>query len=60
MAGACFARGIIPGCLGATQIDPSFRSRVLTAPLHRAPRIVLSNAFGFGGTNCSLLLGSVA
>ena len=60
MAGACFARGIIPGCLGVTQIDPGFRSRVLTAPLHRAPRIVLSNAFGFGGTNCSLLLGSIA
>jgi 3-oxoacyl-[acyl-carrier-protein] synthase-1 len=60
MAGACLDAGIIPGCLGVTQLDPGFRTRVLTAPLRRAPRIVLSNAFGFGGTNCSLLLGSAA
>ena len=49
--------GLMPGGVHTTQID-----RMLTAHYikenRRAPvRRVLSNSFGFGGTNCSLILG---
>ncbi|MDE7548540.1 beta-ketoacyl-ACP synthase [Acetobacter fabarum] len=51
--------GFAPGCLNVRQIDPTFRSHVLTETLHRPVRRVMSNAFGFGGTNCSLIFESV-
>ncbi len=60
LAREAVAGGFIPGCLGVEQPDPAFRSRVATTNLDRPPRRVLKNAFGFGGTNCSLLLGSIA
>ena len=52
--------GVLPGGVGATALDPAIAS---VAPLNyllearpSAPRRVLSNSFGFGGTNCSLVL----
>lgn len=47
--------GLIPGCLNVTQLDPVFQSAVLTDNQNRPVRRVMSNAFGFGGTNCSLI-----
>ena len=47
--------GLIPGGLNTTTVDPALRSdyRIVN---DRAPlRHVLSNSFGFGGANCSLL-----
>nr|WP_279379704.1 hypothetical protein [Acetobacter persici] len=37
------------------QLDPVFQSAVLTDNQNRPVRRVMSNAFGFGGTNCSLI-----
>jgi len=52
--------GVLPGGVGATALDPAIAS---VAPLdyllesrRSAPGRVLSNSFGFGGTNCSLVL----
>jgi 3-oxoacyl-[acyl-carrier-protein] synthase I len=49
--------GLMPGGAGTRQIDPALPVHYLTenraAPLTR----VLSNSFGFGGSNCSLILG---
>jgi 3-oxoacyl-[acyl-carrier-protein] synthase-1 len=59
LAAECMARGFVPGCLGVEQPDPSFRSRVATGTWERPVRRVLSNSFGFGGINCSLVLGTV-
>lgn len=59
IAAQCMAHGFLPGCLDVERVDPSFRANVLTDHLERSARIVLSNAFGFGGINCSLLLGHV-
>lgn len=49
--------GHLPGSPGTTELDPTipirYQNHSSTAPLHRA----LSNSFGFGGSNCSLIFG---
>lgn len=46
---------LIPGCIGMVEPDPGIEIG-LEAATRRAPlRHVLSNSFGFGGTNCSLV-----
>jgi 3-oxoacyl-[acyl-carrier-protein] synthase-1 len=50
--------GFLPQSLNTEQPDPAIPCRILTAREDRAPRRVLSNSFGFGGTNCSLILGA--
>jgi 3-oxoacyl-[acyl-carrier-protein] synthase-1 len=48
---------LLPGSPYTETIDPVFRGRYqLTAERARVER-VLSNSFGFGGSNCSLVLG---
>jgi 3-oxoacyl-[acyl-carrier-protein] synthase I len=49
--------GLMPGGVHTSRVDPTLTARYLTnnrnAPVDR----VLTNSFGFGGTNCSLILG---
>jgi len=49
--------GFLPGGVNTQHVDPDIPIQYLTANLERAPRRVLSNSFGFGGTNCTLILG---
>lgn len=49
--------GLLPGTLQLRQVDPEFRCPVLQRTRRAASRLVLSNAFGFGGNNASLILG---
>lgn len=50
-------RGFLPGTCGFAQADPQCPCPVLAAPrTDLRPRLVLSNAFGFGGNNASVLL----
>jgi 3-oxoacyl-[acyl-carrier-protein] synthase-1 len=49
--------GFLPGGVNTRCVDPDISVQYLTANRQSAPRRVLSNAFGFGGTNCSLVLG---
>ena len=60
VARECMAAGLAPGCLGVEAADPSFRSHLAVAAERRAVRVVMSNAFGFGGINCSLVFGAAA
>jgi 3-oxoacyl-[acyl-carrier-protein] synthase-1 len=50
-------QGFMPGSLGTQQVDPllkcNYQIENRNTPLAR----VLSNSFGFGGSNCSLVLG---
>jgi len=50
-------QGFLPGGVNTRCIDPDIPIQYLTANQEAAPRRVLSNSFGFGGTNCSLILG---
>ena len=50
-------QGFMPGGVNTRQLDPGIPIHYLTANQDGAPRRVLSNSFGFGGTNCSLILG---
>jgi 3-oxoacyl-[acyl-carrier-protein] synthase-1 len=49
--------GLLPGGINTTQVDPALAVDYCLASRERPLRHVLSNAFGFGGSNCSLLLG---
>ncbi|MDP1927765.1 MAG: beta-ketoacyl-[acyl-carrier-protein] synthase family protein [Thiobacillus sp.] len=50
-------QGFLPGGVNTQQLDPAIPIQYLTANQDTAPHRVLSNSFGFGGTNCSLILG---
>ncbi len=58
IARECMAEGLVPGCLGVDAPDPSFRSRVATGAARGRVARVVSNSFGFGGINCSLVFGA--
>ncbi|MBT9590374.1 MAG: beta-ketoacyl-[acyl-carrier-protein] synthase family protein [Thiobacillus sp.] len=50
-------QGFLPGGINTCHVDPAIPIQYLTANRDTAPQRVLSNSFGFGGTNCSLVLG---
>jgi 3-oxoacyl-[acyl-carrier-protein] synthase-1 len=49
--------GFLPGGVGTLTPDPAIGIHYLLENLAQPPRRILSNSFGFGGSNCSLLLG---
>jgi 3-oxoacyl-[acyl-carrier-protein] synthase-1 len=57
IAALCLTRSFIPGTLNTTRVDPALRSLVLLENREQPVGRVLSNIFGFGGNNCSVILG---
>jgi 3-oxoacyl-[acyl-carrier-protein] synthase-1 len=53
----CLEQQFIPGTLNTTELDPSFTSRVVLTNQQRPVNRVMSNSFGFGGSNCCLIFG---
>jgi 3-oxoacyl-[acyl-carrier-protein] synthase-1 len=49
--------GFMPGGVHTTKIDPTLTALYLKENRRAAVNRVLSNSFGFGGTNCSLIFG---
>lgn len=49
--------GLMPGSSHTRQLDPAIAIDYVLSPRRAPLRRVLSNSFGFGGSNCSLLLG---
>jgi 3-oxoacyl-[acyl-carrier-protein] synthase-1 len=60
IAAQCLEHGYVPGSLNVREVDPAFKSRIALQPEACELRYVLSNSFGFGGNNCSLLFGRIA
>jgi 3-oxoacyl-[acyl-carrier-protein] synthase I len=56
----CLRHGLMPGCLNINRLDPALRARVIVDNEQRPIRRIMSNAFGFGGINCSLIFGTSA
>ncbi len=52
--------GFIPGTLQTQRLDPELQARIERKNRPANPTHVLSNSFGFGGNNCSLLFGRSA
>ena len=50
--------GLMPGGVHTTRIDPTLTAHYIRENRRAAIRRVLSNSFGFGGTNCSLIFGA--
>jgi 3-oxoacyl-[acyl-carrier-protein] synthase-1 len=49
--------GLLPGSANTQRVDPSLGFEYLLANSERASARALSNSFGFGGSNCALILG---
>jgi 3-oxoacyl-[acyl-carrier-protein] synthase-1 len=49
--------GLLPAGLNTQQIDPVLDVDYLLQNREQPVARVLSNSFGFGGTNCSLIFG---
>lgn len=49
--------GVVPGTLNQGEPDSALQCRVLTQAHALQPQRVMSNSFGFGGENCSLVFG---
>ena len=53
----CIETGIAPASVGCVTPDPELRMNPLKQSAHAPMKTVLSNAFGFGGSNASLVIG---
>ncbi|WP_127477101.1 beta-ketoacyl-[acyl-carrier-protein] synthase family protein [Sulfurivermis fontis] len=49
--------GFIPASLNTEQIDPQLSAPIVRTTVRQPVRVVMTNSFGFGGSNCALILG---
>lgn len=59
IAALCLEEGFIPSSPMTEQLDPALRCHYLVQGADRPLGRVMSNSFGFGGSNCSVILGAV-
>ena len=57
IAGMAIEHGFMPMSLNLQRQDPALASMLLTENTQQPLTYAMSNSFGFGGTNCSLVLG---
>ena len=50
-------RGLMPGTVNTNTLDEGFGPQIRLEPVYGEVRYALSNSFGFGGNNCSLVFG---
>jgi 3-oxoacyl-[acyl-carrier-protein] synthase-1 len=49
--------GLVPGSPHTRRVDPALKCDYVLEPRAACLRRVLTNSFGFGGSNCSLVIG---
>ncbi|MES9942061.1 MAG: beta-ketoacyl-[acyl-carrier-protein] synthase family protein [Candidatus Thiodiazotropha sp. 6PLUC2] len=54
----CLEKGLLPQNLQTEQKDEALQANILLSSAEAPLRHVLSNSFGFGGNNCSLIFGA--
>ncbi len=59
IAALCLRHDFIPGSLNVRVVDETLQGQVMRDSEFQALRRVVSNSFGFGGNNCSLIFGKV-
>jgi 3-oxoacyl-[acyl-carrier-protein] synthase-1 len=57
LSALCLRHDFIPGTMHLNRLDPQLQSCVMLHSESRPLRAVVSNSFGFGGNNCSLIFG---
>lgn len=57
IAALCIRHELLPGSPHTRKVDPGFACRYLVESCRARVDRVMSNSFGFGGANCSLLFG---
>jgi 3-oxoacyl-[acyl-carrier-protein] synthase-1 len=57
IAAIAIDEGFLPAGVNTTVVDPALRTRYLLANAAQPVNCVVSNSFGFGGTNASLVIG---
>lgn len=60
IAAMALQRDAIPGSLNTSALDPEIAINYQLENTSRAMRYAMSNSFGFGGSNCSVVLGRPA
>lgn len=53
----CIETGLVPGSLNTRTVDPSFKGAIQLDNRKQPLQCVMSNSFGFGGNNASLIVG---
>ncbi len=59
MTAEAMAEGLVPATVNTDAVDPLLRCAIATAPLRKTMRRALINAFGFGGSNSTLIIESL-
>ena len=55
----CIQENLVPMTLNTRRVDPACSINIVLATRRLKVKRVLSNSFGFGGSNCSLIFGSL-
>jgi 3-oxoacyl-[acyl-carrier-protein] synthase-1 len=53
----CLRHDFVPGTVNTNEIDPRLQSHIVMNGMYQPLQRVISNSFGFGGNNCSLIFG---
>jgi 3-oxoacyl-[acyl-carrier-protein] synthase-1 len=59
LSALCLRHDYVPGTVNTKTLDPGLQSHIMVDGSYQPLRRVMSNSFGFGGNNCSLILGKM-